>query len=144
KLRNKSEVIEANNTGPVSAGSSYNAFLYERTVKSVFGELLLPVVSEDMEIPGMHRLDLNISGRYDHYDEFGSLFNPKYAFNWEIIDGIKIRGNYAESFVAPQFSTYGPDRLTGLYGRSVDTFFGPQSAIVIPLDRYPEARAIPG
>lgn len=144
KLRNKSEVIEANNTGPVSSGSSYNAFLYERTVKSVFGELLLPVVSEDMEIPGIHRLDLNISGRYDHYDEFGSLFNPKYAFNWEIIDGIKIRGNYAESFVAPQFSTYGPDRLTGLYGRSVDTFFGPQNAIVIPLDRYPEARAIPG
>ena len=139
-----SEVVESNGSGPVSLGSSYNAYLYERTVKSAFGELLLPIVSEDMAIPGIQSFELNLSGRYDHYDEWGSLFNPKYAFNWVIADGVKIRGNYAESFVAPQFSTYGPDKLSGMDGRSVDSFFGPQTQIIIPLSKYPEARAIPG
>lgn len=145
KLTNDSDVAEMNNTGPVSQGASYNSFLYERTVKSVFAEALIPVISEDMGVPLVRRLEFNVSGRYDHYDEFGSLFNPKFAFNWEIFDGLKIRGNYAESFVAPQFSTYGPDKLTGIRGRSVDTYFGPQNGtLVIPLDNYPDARGIPG
>lgn len=145
KMSVDSQVAEPNNTGPTSLSSSYNAYLYERTVKSVFGELLLPIVSPEMGIPGIRRLDINVSGRYDHYNEFGSLFNPKFAFNWEVVEGLKLRGNYAESFVAPQFSTYGPDKLTGQSGRSVDTYFGPQNGtLVIPLDKYPEARAIPG
>lgn len=140
-----SEVGEQNNTGPVSRSSSYNAFLYERTVKSAFAEILVPLVSEEMDVPGVQSLDINISGRYDDYDEFGALKNPKFAFNWQITNGFRVRGNYAESFVAPQFSTYGPDKLTGEYGRSVDAFFGPQNGtLTIILDKYPEARTIPG
>lgn len=145
KLSVDSDVAESNNTGPNSISSSYNAYLYGRTVKSVFGEALIPIISPDMGVPGIQSFEVNVSGRYDHYDEFGSLFNPKVAFNWEIFDGLKIRGNYAESFVAPQFSTYGPDKLTGERGRSVDSYFGPNSGTLdIPLDKYPEARAIPG
>lgn len=145
KMSVDSEVAEPNNTGPSSVSSSYNAYLYERTVKSVFAEVLIPVISADMDIPFVRRLEFNLSGRYDHYDEFGGLTNPKYAFNWEVYEGLKIRGNYAESFVAPQFSTYGPDKLTGIDGRSVDSFFGPRNGILdVPLDRYPEARTIPG
>jgi iron complex outermembrane receptor protein len=145
KLSVDSEVAEANNTGPTSVSSSYNAYLYERTVKSVFAEALIPVISADMGVPLINSLDFNVSGRYDYYDEFGGLFNPKFAFNWEVFPDLKIRGNYAESFVAPQFSTYGPDKLTGERGRSVDTYFGPQrGTLVIPLDKYPEARSIAG
>lgn len=145
KLTADSEVTEPNNTGPSSRSVSYNAFLYERTVKSAFAEVLVPVISPDMDIPGVRSLDFNISGRYDRYDEFGSMSNPKYAFTWKIIDGLQVRANYAESFVAPQFSTYGPDKLTGQFGRSVDAFFGPRNGTVeVPLDKYPEARAIPG
>ncbi|HKU14101.1 MAG TPA: TonB-dependent receptor [Steroidobacteraceae bacterium] len=145
KLSADSEVTEPNNTGPSSQSASYNAFLYEREVKSAFAEVLIPVISRDMDIPGVRSLEFNISGRYDKYDEFGDLTNPKYAFNWEIIEGLKIRGNYAESFVAPQFSTYGPDKLTGQFGRSIDAFFGPRGGTVeVPLDKYPEARTIPG
>jgi iron complex outermembrane receptor protein len=145
KLSADSAVTEANNTGPNSRSASYNEFLYERTVKSTFAEMLVPLISADMGIPLVRTLDVNISGRYDRYDEWGGLTNPKYAFNWEIFEGFKLRGNYAESFVAPQFSTYGPDKLTGIYGRSVDAFFGPRSGTLeVPLDKYPEARAIPG
>ena len=145
KYNIETEVVEPNNTGPSSTGSSFNAFKYLRTVKAAYGELLIPVVGEDMEVPGVKSFVLNVSGRIDHYNEFGSIENPKFAFNWEVIDGLKIRGNYATSFVAPQFSTYGPDRLSGIDGRSVDTFFGPQNGTLqVDLAVYPEARGIPG
>ncbi|ODU21247.1 MAG: hypothetical protein ABS87_07370 [Sphingomonas sp. SCN 67-18] len=139
------EVVEPNNTGPSSTGSSYNAFKYLRTVKSLYGEVLIPLISPEMDVPFARKLDINISGRYDHYSDFGNISNPKFAATWEVVEGLKIRGNYATSFVAPQFSTYGPDVLSGIDGRSVDTFFGPQNGTLnVPLDKYPEARAIPG
>lgn len=139
------EVVEPNNTGPSSVGSSFNAFRYLRTVKSVYGELLVPIVSEEMEVPGVRSLLVNASGRYDHYSDFGNIENPKFAATWEVVEGLKIRGNYATSFVAPQFSTYGPDVLSGIDGRSVDSFFGPQTGqLNIDLNQYPTARGIPG
>ncbi len=145
KYKIDTEVVEPNNTGPSSTGSSYNAFRYERTVKSGYAEVLIPVISPEMEIPFARRIDLNISGRYDDYSDFGGIKNPKFAATWEVVEGLKIRANYATSFVAPQFSTYGPDILSGIDGRSVDTFFGPQNGTLnVPLDKYPEARAIPG
>jgi iron complex outermembrane recepter protein len=143
KQRVKPEFIETNNTGPSSISSSYNAYLYLRTVTSLYGELLIPVISEEMGIPGVRSLVLNISGRYDHYSDFGNIAKPKFAANWEVFDGLKIRGNYAEAFVAPQFHTYGPDALTGIAG--LDGSFGPSVGTVnVPLDRYPEARSLPG
>jgi iron complex outermembrane recepter protein len=145
KQRIDSDVVEPNNTGPSSISSSYNAFLYGRTVKSLFGELLVPIISEEMNVPAVRSFIVNISGRYDHYSDFGNITNPKFAATWEVFDGLRLRGNYAEAFVAPQFSTYGPDQLTGRNGLSVDTFFGPSAGTInLPLDRYPEARGIPG
>jgi iron complex outermembrane receptor protein len=139
-----SEVAEPNGTGPSSLSSSYNAFLYERTTESLFAEVHIPVVSEGMGVPAMRKLDLNVSGRYDHYDEWGGLTNPRFAFTWEILDGLRVRGNYAESFVAPQFSTYGPDKLTGRDGRAVDNFLSRNGRVDLPIDNFPDAALIPG
>lgn len=145
KYSQDAEVVDTAGIGPSSQASTFTAVKYRRSVKSFYGELLLPVISEGMNVPGVRSLVLNVSGRYDHYNEFGSIKNPKFAMNWEVIEGLKVRANYATSFVAPQFSTYGPDTLSGRDGLSVDSYFGPvANQINIPLDLYPEARAIPG
>lgn len=144
KYSQEAEVVDANGAGPASRGSNYVAVKYLRSVKSAFGEILIPLVGEDMNVPGVRNFTVNVSGRYDHYDEFGDITNPKFAFNWEVFDGLKLRGNYATSFVAPQFSTYGPDVLGGIDGLSVDSYFGPRSQFNLPLDNYPEARSLPG
>ncbi|MBO9580124.1 MAG: TonB-dependent receptor [Sphingobium sp.] len=145
KYQVDTEVVEPNNTGPSSTGSGYNRFRYLRDVKSLYAEALIPIVSPEMGVGFARRIDLSISGRYDHYSDFGDITNPKFGLTWEVTDGVKLRGNYATSFVAPQFSTYGPDVLSGINGRSVDTFFGPQNGTLnVPLDKYPEARTIPG
>jgi iron complex outermembrane receptor protein len=72
-----------------------------RTVFSAFGELAVPVVSPDMNIPLVHRLDLQLAARYEHYSDFGSVFKPKAAVAWDVIDGVRFRGSYSKGFRAP-------------------------------------------
>jgi iron complex outermembrane receptor protein len=76
-------------------------------VKSGFVELLVPIIGEGNALPLVQALDLNLSGRYDNYSDFGSTKNPKIAVNWTMTDGVKLRGNWAKSFVAPAFTSIG-------------------------------------
>jgi len=76
-------------------------------VKSAYVETLVPLVGPAMNVPFVRKLELNLSGRYDGYNDFGSTTNPKFALNWQINDNLKVRGNVARSFVAPPMSTVG-------------------------------------
>lgn len=65
---------------------------YSRDVKSVFGELLLPVA--DM-------ITVSAAGRYDDYEDFGSTFNPKIGVSIKPVEWLDLRGNWGTSFTAP-------------------------------------------
>ena len=51
--------------------------------------------------PGLRSLILSLSGRYDHYSDFGSTTNPKVGLTWVPLDGLSLRGSYGRSFRAP-------------------------------------------
>ncbi|WP_313806263.1 TonB-dependent receptor plug domain-containing protein [Sphingobium sp.] len=105
--------IRANNLGPASAASQAFNANYKREVQSAYAELYIPLVKGSV----FELLDLNISGRYDHYSDFGSTTNPKIAANFEPIRGIRFRGNWAKSFVAPALTSIGSN-ASGLTGES--------------------------
>lgn len=73
----------------------------ERTVESVYGELFVPIFSDQNAAPLMRRLSLSLSGRYDHYSDFGATTNPKIGINWDPVGGLTLRGTYGRSFRAP-------------------------------------------
>lgn len=73
----------------------------KRTVFAAYGELAIPLVSPEMNIPLVHRLDVQIAGRFEHYDDVGSVAKPKIAAAWDIVDGLRLRGSYAQGFKAP-------------------------------------------
>jgi iron complex outermembrane receptor protein len=84
----------------------------ERTVSAAYVEFAVPVVSPEMNIPLVHKLDLQIAGRAEHYSDFGNVAKPKIAAAWDIFDGLRIRGSYSEGFRAPNLeqtnaTTYG-------------------------------------
>ena len=85
----------------LSGGVAYR----DRTVYSAFAELVVPVFGAENEIPFFHNLTLNISGRYDHYSDFGSTFNPKFAGTWSPLEGLAFRGSYSTAFVAPSLNS---------------------------------------
>ena len=72
-----------------------------RNVGSAYVEFAVPLVSEDMDIPLVHRLDMQLAGRYEHYSDFGSVAKPKVALAWDLVEGVRLRGSYSEGFRAP-------------------------------------------
>ena len=72
-----------------------------RNIASVYGELFVPIFGEGNAGPMVHSLALSLSGRYDHYSDFGSTTNPKVGITWEPVEGVNFRGSYGRSFRAP-------------------------------------------
>ena len=76
----------------------------KRNLWSVYGEIFLPVFGDDSNIPGVRRLDFTAALRHDRYSDFGNTTNPKFGANWEIVEGLRVRGTYGKSFHAPSLS----------------------------------------
>lgn len=73
----------------------------KRTVASTYAELAVPVVSPEMNIPLVDRLELQIAGRAEHYNDFGDVAKPKVAGAWDLVPGLRVRGSWSQGFRAP-------------------------------------------
>lgn len=78
----------------------------KRTVVSAYAELSVPLVSEDMDVPLIRSLDLQLAARDEHYSDFGNVFKMKAAGAWELMDGIKFRSAWSQSFRAPNLAQF--------------------------------------
>lgn len=91
----------------------------EREVRSVFGELLLPVVGEQNAMVGAQRLLLSFAARYESYEDVrheptgdlrhapGDTFNPKVGVLWTPVPDLDFRATYGTSFKAPALTAVG-------------------------------------
>ena len=136
------DTVQPNGLGAASFNSLAYVLNYNRNVKSGYVELYLPIIGPDQNIPGIRRFDLNLSGRTDSYSDVGSTTNPKIAANWEVVEGVKIRGNWAKSFVAPALTSIGSN-AQGRTGESGFTNVG-GAGTVLPYAIFPTAANIPG
>lgn len=86
---------------PVEESST--GFPLSRDITAGYAELLVPLVSEAMGLAGIEQLDLSVAGRYEHYSDFGSTFNPKVGLAYRPFADLTLRGTYGTSFRAPGF-----------------------------------------
>ena len=108
--------VGPNGTGPATVSSRNYSWLGEnRKDTAGFAEFIFPIVSPEMNFPLMQKFDLNLSGRYDSYSDVGNTSNPKIAWNWDVIDGLRLRGNWSTSFVAPALDVPGSVQYPGFY-----------------------------
>jgi outer membrane receptor protein involved in Fe transport len=73
----------------------------KRTVASAYAELAIPLVSPEMNIPLVDKIELQVAGRAEHYSDVGSIAKPKIAGAWDVIPGIRFRGSWSQGFRAP-------------------------------------------
>ena len=73
----------------------------DRDVGSLYAEFAIPLVSPSMGVPLVRALDLQVAGRHERYSDFGGVTKPKVSLAWDIVDGLMVRGNWSESFLAP-------------------------------------------
>ncbi len=134
------DTVQPNGLGAASFNSLAYNLQYGRNVKSGYAELFLPVIGPEMDIPGVYRFELNLSGRIDSYSDVGTTTNPKIAANWEVVRGLRLRGNWAESFVAPALTSIG----SNAFGRTGESGFAAPGNVTLPYAIFPTAATIPG
>jgi outer membrane receptor protein involved in Fe transport len=107
---------ESYRDGFVSSAIARTVTTARRTVRSMFGELSVPLVTGANRRPGIERLEVSAAGRFDDYGGTGSAFDPKLGLVWSPVGGLTFRGSYGTSFRAPLLAELG-----GVY----DVFYAP-------------------
>jgi vitamin B12 transporter len=64
--------------------------------------------------------DSELSGRYDHYDNFGSAFSGSGAFGWKFTDTLRLSASYGTAFRAPNLNELYSPGYGGLYAGNPD------------------------
>lgn len=98
-------VATLDNPEPILGFSSTSANA-TRNSWSLYGELYVPLADT---------LDVQLAGRFDDFEGFGSDFNPKIAARWQPLEWLALRANYATSFRAPSLAQSGAGVLLSSY-----------------------------
>jgi iron complex outermembrane recepter protein len=81
-----------------------------RGISSYYGEIRVPIVGSEMQVPGVYSLEFSAAGRHDHYEGVSKDANvPKLTARYQPIKDLTLRATYSNSFVAPTlYETNGP------------------------------------
>jgi iron complex outermembrane receptor protein len=82
-------------------GSSTTAFRQRRNITAAFGELFVPIVSNENRMPMVEALEVSAAARLDKYSDFGNSTNPRLGLRWTPLADIRVRASYGKSFRAP-------------------------------------------
>jgi iron complex outermembrane receptor protein len=110
------------------------AFASNRNVGSIYGELLIPIIGSSNALPLVQRLRVDLSGRYDHYSDFGGTTNPKISADWVPIQSVSIHGTYAKSFQAPTLYALTPEINAGYVANLIDPTAATGKTLALLLD----------
>ena len=103
---------------------------YTRHITSLFSQLVLPLAGRPHGRHGVPGLELSLSGRYEHYSDFGTSFNPMADLRWIPLQALKLRASWGRSFRAP--------KLDDLYDTSVNG----AAAVVLPDPQSSSGRSL--
>lgn len=73
-----------------------------RRTKSVFGEVNVPLVGPEQDVPLVRSLIFSGASRYEDLG-FDHAFAPKFGLRWQVDQSVALRGTYARSFLVPRF-----------------------------------------
>lgn len=104
-----------------------------RTVDYAFAEASIPLAPASPSRAGLEELELDLSGRSEHYSEFGTASMPRLGLRYVPFSGMTIRASWGKSFKAPSFTqVYSPlilyyfpaSLLGGGSGTALETYGG--------------------
>ncbi|MBC7670496.1 MAG: TonB-dependent receptor [Gemmatimonadaceae bacterium] len=81
---------------------------YALTTASAFGKHTVSAAFFEVLAPVTEQIEVNVSGRYDHYSEGFSHFSPKFGVKYTPLRQLAFRGTYSKGFRAPTFAESGP------------------------------------
>ena len=117
QVRRENENNRSNNpVGSIAipGGATYTAPLfYAANTSSAKGRHTVEAAYFEIDAPILRTLEVNGSGRYDHYSEGFSHFSPKIGVKFTPVPQFAIRGTYSQGFRAPTFAENGTASYAG-------------------------------
>ncbi|HEV2268787.1 MAG TPA: TonB-dependent receptor [Steroidobacteraceae bacterium] len=129
-MERRQETLDLDEGQPAAAGGPSITHGYGRHVSSLFSQLVLPLAGSAHGRHGTPDLQLSLSGRLEHYSDFGAAFNPMADIHWLPLQSVKLRASWGRSFRAPT--------LDDLY----DTSNNAAGSVVLPDPRSPSGRSL--
>ncbi len=71
---------------------------------AAYGELFVPLVGSANARPGVERLEINLSGRYEDFGGGIDSIDPQVGLVWKPTENLTLRGNWGTSFRTPTLS----------------------------------------
>lgn len=114
-------------------------FPASRNVWSAFGELNIPLVGPENDIPMVRKFTIAAALRYDHYSDFGGNFAPNVGATWELGEGFAVRARWNKSFQAPSLVqlSQAQSPFLGIYGAAILGFVPLLQNPSVPLNGGP-------
>ena len=85
----------------------------ERDIIAGFAEFYAPIISNEMAVPGIHKLEAQFALRGENYSDFGSTVNPKIGLAWQpVADWLLLRASWSTGFRAPSLVQSSTGSLT--------------------------------
>ena len=84
------QISERSSDVPVTSG--IRGLPDHRTVRSLYGEIVAPIMDAGNAFPG--RLTITAAGRYEDYSDVGDTANPKFGVEWAPVKGLTLRASY--------------------------------------------------
>jgi len=121
KTHNQVQYVEGSTDGTLVAlpwgrvkaaiGAGYRTEAYRdgygisksRNITYAFAETFIPLVAPSDTRTGLHRLELDMSARTEHYSDFGDSTNPKIGLRYLPFGDLALRATWGKSFKAPSF-----------------------------------------
>lgn len=79
----------------------------DRDIYEAFAEVFIPIIGPDNAFPGVYRFEINASGRFSDFSDFGSTTNPKVGVLWAPVENLRFRGSYGTSYKPPALGYVG-------------------------------------
>ena len=81
-----------------------------RDIGSFYMETSIPIVGTEQHIPFIYNLELDLAGRYDHYEGVSEDAKvPKVTLRYQPIPDLTLRATFSNSFIAPTlYQLFGP------------------------------------
>ncbi|MBW6528389.1 TonB-dependent receptor [Sphingomonas sp. RHCKR7] len=77
---------------------------YGLNTSSARGQQTVAAGFFEIDAPFLEQIDLNVSGRYDHYSQGYGHLSPKVGIKLTPVEAIALRGTYSQGFRAPTFA----------------------------------------
>jgi iron complex outermembrane recepter protein len=101
-----------------------NPSKYKQEVRSIFGELTIPLITSTLKIPGVRSLEVAVAYRYEEFQNSDQLFGtrakfdnggtPRISLRYQPIADLTLRASYGKSFLSPS--------PTDLFDREAQSF----------------------